>query len=172
MRVPVLLSMQTANLCKQLLLQESEQALAALSQKDVTDSLISIIETNIMAGGLVGGLGDDYGRIAAAHSIHNALTQFEETHHFLHGEKVAYGILVQLALEQEWEELERLLPFYKQIGLPLSLEHLGLESSEEVLKAIADKALLPSESIHFMNESFTPNEVVNGMKSVETYIKK
>ncbi|KHF41736.1 iron-containing alcohol dehydrogenase family protein [Halalkalibacter okhensis] len=171
MRVPVKLSLQTANLCQELILKESEQALEALTKKEVTPSLLTIIETNIMAGGLVGGLGDDYGRIAAAHSIHNALTQFEETHHFLHGEKVAYGILVQLALEGELEEMEELLSFYEQVGLPVSLKELGLTEDDELLERIASKTLHPSESIHFMNQSFTTTEVVHGIQTVETYKK-
>ncbi|MDT8859828.1 iron-containing alcohol dehydrogenase family protein [Alkalihalobacillus sp. MEB130] len=171
LRVPVRLSLQAAALCQELILEESEQAMQALGEKAVTQSLITIIETNIMAGGLVGGLGDHFGRIAAAHSIHNALTQFEETHHFLHGEKVAYGVLVQLALEEEVEELERLLPFFKRIGLPISLTDLGLEATTDVFEAIAQKTLHPSESIHFMSQSFTVNEVVHGIQTVETYKK-
>ncbi|MFC0473364.1 iron-containing alcohol dehydrogenase family protein [Halalkalibacter kiskunsagensis] len=170
-RVPVLLSLQAANLCKNLLLEESEQALAALNKKEITNSLLTIIETNIMAGGLVGGLGDEYGRIAGAHSVHNALTQFEETHAFLHGEKVAYGILVQLALEEEQEELKSLLPFYKEIGLPVSLEELGLTNEQNVIKTIAEGTLLPNESIHFMGDSYTTDDVIRGLETVETYNK-
>nr|WP_275980316.1 iron-containing alcohol dehydrogenase family protein [Halalkalibacter alkaliphilus] len=172
MRVPVKLSIQTANLCKELILIESEKALHALTHKEVTPSLLTIIETNIMAGGLVGGLGDEFGRIAAAHSIHNALTQFEETHHFLHGEKVAYGILVQLALEGELEEIEKLLPFYEKVGLPVSLKELGLKLNDEVLEAISKKTLHPNESIHFMSQSFTTTQVVHGIQTVETYKNK
>ncbi len=51
----------------------------------------------------------------------------------LHGEKVAYGILVQLRLEEmvQGNQLaassrRQLLQFYTQIGLPKTLEDLGL----------------------------------------------
>ncbi|WP_332691333.1 iron-containing alcohol dehydrogenase family protein [Halalkalibacter lacteus] len=168
-RVPVQLSLQTAKLCKNLLLEESGQALATLNEKEVSYSLLTIIETNIMAGGLVGGLGDEYGRIAGAHSVHNALTQFEETHRFLHGEKVAYGILVQLALEEEHVELRSLLPFYKEIGLPVSLEELGLRTEQNVIEKIADGTLQPNESIHFIGDSYTTYDVIRGIETVEAY---
>ena len=83
---------------------------------------------------MVGGFGDHYGRVAGAHSIHNGLTVLEETHHALHGEKVAYGILVQLVLENKWTEIDQLLAFYRQLGLPASLKDLGVKAiNDEVI---------------------------------------
>ena len=37
--------------------------------------------------------------LAAAHAVHNGLTAAPGTHDYFHGEKVAYGLLVQLVLE-------------------------------------------------------------------------
>jgi len=52
--------------------------------------------------GLVGGLGDKYARNAAAHAMHDAMSKYiAESHHFLHGEKVAYGIFYQLAIDKK-----------------------------------------------------------------------
>ena len=171
-RVPVLMSLRAASLCKELILSESEKAIASLQEETVTHSLLTILESSILAGGLVGGLGDEYGRIAAAHSVHNALTQFSETHAFLHGEKVAYGILVQVAIEKDFTELETLRTFYKTIALPSSLEDLGLENSMQVINRLAELTLAPHESIHFMAESFSIDEVVHGIQAVEAYTKK
>ncbi len=170
-RVPVQMALKAAELCKDTLLVESDNAIASLEAGQMTDSLLAVIETNILAGGLVGGLGDEYGRIAAAHSFHNALTQFQETHSFLHGEKVAYGILVQLALEGELEQLEELLTFYKKVQLPSSLTDLGLEGRDDVLNRLAELTLSPKESIHFMAQTFTNDDVIHGIKTVEAYNK-
>ena len=51
--------------------------------------------------------------MAGAHAIHNGLTFIPETHRVLHGQKVAYGILVQLALEGRTDEIAELIPFMK-----------------------------------------------------------
>ena len=80
---------------------------------------------------MVGGFGDYYGRVAGAHSIHNGLTVLKETHHALHGEKVAYGILVQLVLENKWTEIEELQVFYENLVLPASLKDLGVKIINE-----------------------------------------
>ncbi len=50
------------------------------------------------AAGWLAGWGERYTRVAAAHAVHNGLTVLPQTDKFLHGTKVAYGILVQSAL--------------------------------------------------------------------------
>ena len=154
-RIPVQLALDAAKACRDTLLEHGMAALDATQYKLVTDALIQVIETNIVAGGLVGGLGDEYGRIAAAHSIHNGLTVFPEAKSRLHGEKVAYGILVQLGLEQNWNEVDKLIPFYQKLALPLGLQDIGLSYEENVLDALVERTLAPGESIHLMKGSFT-----------------
>ena len=149
--VPLQISHYAAKQCKELLLLHSEGALFAVKSGVINDDFVKVVEAIIVLGGMVGGFGDHYGRIAGAHSIHNGLTVLEETHHALHGEKVAYGILVQLVLEDRPEEIEDLLPFYRQLGLPVSLSDLGVKNiSDQVIAAIATKSTNPGESIHAM----------------------
>lgn len=149
--VPLQISYYAAKQCKEILLHHSEGAIQAVKAGMINDDLIKVAETIIVLGGMVGGFGDHYGRIAGAHAIHNGLTILEETHHALHGEKVAYGILVQLVLEGKWEEIHGLIPFYQKLGLPITLRDLGVrEITQEVVKAVANKSVLPEESIHVM----------------------
>lgn len=62
-----------------------------------------VVEANI----LLSGLGAESGGLAAAHGVHNALTLFPETHSYMHGEKVAFGTLVQLLLDGDVQEAEK-----------------------------------------------------------------
>lgn len=149
--VPLQISHYTARQCKDLIIEHSAEAIKGVESGKLNDAFIKVAETIIMLGGMVGGFGDHYGRIAGAHSIHNGLTTIEETHHALHGDKVAYGILVQLVLEGKFAEIEELLPFYKGIGLPVSLTELGItELSKELVEKVAEKATFKTESIHVM----------------------
>ncbi len=149
--VPLEISYYSAKQCKTILLQHSEGAINAVKTRSLNDDFVKVVETIIMLGGMVGGFGDHYGRIAGAHSIHNGLTIIEETHHALHGEKVAYGILVQLVLEGKIKEVEQLLPFYHKLELPISLTELGITAIDEnVIWRIAEKSTAPEESIHVM----------------------
>lgn len=65
--------------------------------------LLQVIEANI----LLSGLGAESGGLAAAHGFHNALTLLPETHSYMHGEKVAFGTLVQLMLDGDLQEAEK-----------------------------------------------------------------
>lgn len=172
--VPLQISHYTAKQCKDLIIEHSESAISAVKKKVLNENFIMVAETIIVLGGMVGGFGDHYGRIAGAHSIHNGLTVLEETHHALHGDKVAYGILVQLLLEGKQEEMERLLPFYQSLGLPKSISELGVkEVSDKTVNAVAVKSTLPEESIHVMPIGpITAGMVAASIFELEQIVKK
>ena len=92
--------------------------------------------------------------LAAAHAVHNGLTAAPGTHGFFHGEKVAYGLLVQLVLEgQPRTVLEQVLRFACEVGLPVTLAEIGLqELPKELLQKVANRATAKGETIH--NEPF------------------
>ncbi len=89
--------------------------MAASEAKVVTPALENIIEANT----LLSGIGFESGGLAAAHAIHNGFTALTgDIHHLTHGEKVAYGTLVQLFLENRPKEvLDKYIRFYQQIGM-------------------------------------------------------
>lgn len=162
------ISYHAAKLCKENLLEHSEHAIEAVKSGVLNDDFIKVAETIIMIGGMVGGFGDHYGRVAGAHAIHNGLTALEEIHQALHGDKVAYGILIQLILEDKWKEIDEILPFYQKLHLPNSLKYLGVQTiDEENLIQVAEKAVKPEESIHVLPGAITSDSVVQAMIQLE-----
>lgn len=137
-----------ASLCYETLLADGVKAKMACEEHAVTPALENIIEANI----LLSGLGFESGGLGAAHAIHDGLTILEPTHRYMHGEKVAFGTLCQLVLENaDMDEIQEVLDFCTSLGLPICLEDLGVsEVSEEKLKEVARKACIPEESIHAM----------------------
>jgi len=137
-----------AKLCYETLLADGAKAKAACECNMVTPALENIIEANI----LLSGLGFESGGLGGAHAIHDGLTLLEGAHGYFHGEKVAFGTICQLVLENApAQELDVLLAFLLEMGLPVCLEDIGVtEISEEELMAVAQKACIPEESIHSM----------------------
>jgi len=86
--------------------------------------------------------------------VHNGLTTIPQTHHYYHGEKVAFGLLVQLVAEgAEKAVLEEVLEFSCSVGLPLTLKELDIqELSDVALETVAKRATAPGETAH--NEPF------------------
>src|SRR5262249_39698812 len=132
------------------LLGDGRDARRAVENQVVTPALERLVEANT----LLSGLGFESSGLAAAHAIHNGLTVAPATHRYYHGEKVAYGLLVQLVLEGKPRTvLDQVLAFASEVGLPLTLADIGLtELPREMLKQIAARATAPGETIH--NEPF------------------
>jgi glycerol dehydrogenase len=147
-----------ATLCYETLMEDGVKAKEACDNNVVTAALENIVEANI----LLSGLGFESGGLAAAHAIHDGLTILEGTHHYFHGEKVAFGTLAQLALENALtEEIEEVLDFCFAVGLPVCLADIGVDSiSDEELRAVAEKACIPEESIHSMPFPITIESVM------------
>ena len=126
------------------------RALLAVQTRVVTPALERLVEANT----LLSGLGFESSGLAAAHAIHNGLTAAPATHAFFHGEKVAYGLLVQLVLEgQPRSVVESVLGFATQVGLPVTLAQIGLtDLPRDLLDQIAHRVTVKGETIH--NEPF------------------
>jgi len=147
-----------AELCYQTLLEDGVKAIAACECNQVTPALENIIEAN----SLLSGLGFESGGLAGAHAIHDGLTILEGTHDYYHGEKVAFGTIAQLVLENSpTEEIEEVLDFCLAVGLPVCLADIGVPKiTDQELREVAEKACIPEESIHSMPFPITVEAVM------------
>ena len=127
----------------------------------MTPALERLVEANT----LLSGLGFESSGLAAAHAVHNGLTAARDTHPYFHGEKVAFGLLVQLVLEgASRPTVEEVLGFSSDVGLPITLADIGLANvTRDGLTPIAVRATAPGETIH--NEPFevTPEMVADAI---------
>jgi len=154
-----------AELCYRTLIEDGAEAKRAVETRVVTPALERLVEANT----LLSGLGFESSGLAAAHAVHNGLTAAPPTHAFYHGEKVAFGLLVQLILEcKPTAVLDQVMQFAGEVGLPLTLADIGLsELAPEMLKQIAARATAKGETIH--NEPFTvrPDMVADAIQAAD-----
>ena len=127
-------------------------------------------EAIIAGGGMVGGLGERYTRVAAAHAVHNGLTVLPQTDKFLHGTKVAYGILVQSALLGQDEVLAQLVQAYQRFNLPTTLAALEVDINNRTeLDRVIAHTLRPVESIHFLPVELNGETLRAAFEKVERF---
>jgi glycerol dehydrogenase-like iron-containing ADH family enzyme len=162
-------AVQQARVLRDILLQKSAAALNAPGSEAWRD----VVDASVLMAGVIGGMGGAQCRTVAAHAVHNGLTQLKASHGTLHGEKVAYGILVQLRLEEMGPgralaetARQQLLSFYDQIGLPKTLADLGMgDIALSDLQAAAHFACREGSDIHHLPFKVSPEQVMAAMVS-------
>lgn len=166
---PLLMARAAAKSCKEIIEKEAIQAVENARNGQLTSTYTKVVETIILTSGLVGGLGDALARTTGAHGIHDGLTIYPEVHHFLHGEKVAYGVLVQLALDKKFEELPKVYELFKTLDLPTRLADLGLTSSNELHLELAQSTIDHFPNIFNLPYPISPEIVAEAIGEVEAF---
>lgn len=156
-----------AKLCFDTLMEEGVKAKLALEAGACTAAVEKVIEANT----LLSGIGFESGGLAGAHAIHNGLTVLPECHHMYHGEKVAFGTITQLVLENvPAEELQDIIDFCIELGLPVTLKELGLtEVTDEKIMAVAKAACAENDTLHNLPFVVTPESTCAAIKAADAY---
>jgi glycerol dehydrogenase len=143
---PTLTSLALARLCYDTLLEYGLQAKLAVERKSVTPAVEAVVEANT----LLSGLGFESGGLAGAHAVHNGLTVLEAAHRKYHGQKVAFGVVVQMVLEgRPSRDVDQVLDFCLSVGLPVCLDDLGVrDPSRADIRKVAEAATAEGETIH------------------------
>ncbi|MCP8894807.1 glycerol dehydrogenase [Shinella daejeonensis] len=125
--------------CHAVILEQALMAKQAAEAGVVTRAVEDIIEANT----LLSGLGFENCGVSAAHGIHDALTVLPEIHGVLHGEKVIFGVLCLLVLENRPQaEIEETLRFCRSLGLPITLADLNIkEDVRAKVRRVAEAAV-------------------------------
>ncbi len=127
-------SVAMARLAREILIEDGAKALRALACGAVTEAVENIVEANILLGAQF-----ENGGSSVAHAVHGALTALPATHKYMHGEKVSFGIVVQLVLENYPEaELTEVVNWLIALDLPVTLGQLDVESSEANIAQLAE----------------------------------
>lgn len=156
-----------AKLCYDTLMSDGLKAKVALEAGACTAAVERIIEANT----LLSGIGFESGGLAGAHAIHNGFTVLEECHHMQHGEKVNFGTLTQLVLENiPQDELVDILDWMISVGLPVTLAELGVkDTSREHLMPVAEAACAENDTLHNMPFEVTAESVYHAILAADAY---
>ncbi|MFB8787953.1 MAG: iron-containing alcohol dehydrogenase family protein [Potamolinea sp.] len=172
----IIAAVQQARVLRDILFQKSAEAL----KEPGSEAWREVVDATVLLAGVIGGLGGAQCRTVAAHAVHNGLTHLPAAHDALHGEKVAYGILVQLRLEEmlQGNQLaacarQQLLKFYGEIGLPKSLDDLNLGNiTLRDLRQAAEIACSPNSDIHRLPFKVVPEQLMAAMVSTTTLVER
>lgn len=165
---PTIAGMAIAEACEKTLLTYGFSAYQAVEKKLVTPAVEAVVEANT----LLSGLGFENAGLAGAHAIHNGFTAIDgDIHHLTHGEKVAYGTLTQMVLEQRPdEEIARYIRFYRAINMPTTLQELHLENeSWENLVKVGALANSEGDTLKNLNPGLSAEDIASAILAVDAF---
>jgi glycerol dehydrogenase len=164
---PTMAALALAKLSWDTLFSYGLSAKHAAQEHVVTPAVEKVVEANT----LLSGLGFESGGLAAAHGVHNGLTALPATHEHMHGDKVNFGTLTQLALEDRpTAEINEFISFSSRVGLPTTLEGVGLGGVDRGdLMTAAKAATMPGETTHNMPFPVDAEIVCDAMIAADAY---
>jgi glycerol dehydrogenase len=160
--VSTMAAMTLARLCFDTLLEWGVEAKRTVEQKVLTPAVERVIEANV----LLSGLGFESGGLATAHMIGNILSGFPECKKLMHGEKVGFGVISQLCLDEDkpFAEIRQIVDFEIAIGLPVTFADLNLAGiARDRLKIIGDLCVSQGSLCESHPFEVTSESVVDAM---------
>jgi len=158
---PCQAALALSDACYQIIRKYGVAAKDAIAKGIVNEAVEQIVEANI----LLSGVGFESGGLAAAHALNHGFTLVQQPHKSLHGENVAFGLLVQLVLENRSAKfIEDIVTFYKEVGLPCTLEQIGLtQLTVNQLNTIVERTCRKGSYIYHMTIPIDEQKVKNAI---------
>ena len=166
-------AIQISRVLRDQLLINGESAYKSQSVQNA--SWRNVVEGCSLTAGLIGGIGGEKCRTAAAHAIHNAITQIISSHKPLHGEIVGVGILLQLRLEETKnnnklanQSIKQILELMQKLDLPTTIADLGINVFDNNnIQKIAEFTCRDKSEIHFLPFEINQQDIIETITKFE-----
>lgn len=164
------MGVQISNLCAKPLVKYGVQALEECRNHTPGKALEEVILGIIVSTGFVSNLVGIDLNTGLAHACYNGFTVCKSTeeHGHLHGEIVAYCILILLKVDHQEEEFEKIYHFSKNMGFPTKLA--DIHATLDDMDAVITKALSGIDVRKWPYE-VTPDMILDAVKEIEEYNK-
>lgn len=156
-----------SNMCYFPIAEHGIAALSAAKEGQYSTAVEEAVLANIVSTGMVSLLVLNEYNGAVAHSVYYGMCLypgFEE--HNLHGDVVAYGVLVQLAVDNNLEQAKELKALLEKMEIRTTLKEMGVELERTKLEVILQDIVTEPDMKHIPYE-ITPDMVYEAMVKIE-----
>lgn len=156
--------MALAEACDRVIREDAEEGLKALEQGATTPAFERLVEALV----LLSGLSFENSGLSIAHSMTRGLPRIDGVHTTLHGQHVAYGLLVQLLLEgRDAGFIQEQLAFHRRVGLATRLADLGATQTDEAAMRTIAQGTMQSPHIGHFQTPLDEEKIVRAMQQLE-----
>ena len=153
-----LIAVSNSKLALDFLLKNSKETIRKLESGIIDDTVAKTIDTIIYIAGNVGSYVGEKAYSGFAHPFYHSSRRIPDTRKILHGELVAYGLLIQAVLEgKNSEEVKELIHVFSEIDEAFLLDEIGFDGDTEaklrtVSKRIIDEFEVSPAIVQNLNE--------------------
>lgn len=161
------LGREISNLCYERINNYAADALAEQKQGQPGPAFEQVVLTIVVNTGLVSHLVEDCYNCAVAHSVCyglNLIPGLEER--YLHGDLVAYGVLVQLVLDGREEQAAEVRNLLRLAGIPVTLREMGISFDDPVIARVIKETAKGPDMEH-IPYAVTESMIYRAMQAVE-----
>lgn len=161
---PTIAALAISEACAKTLYQDGAAAMQAVQANRVNQALEDVVEANT----LLSGLGFESGGLAAAHAVAQSCSSVPSIHqNHLHGEMVAFGLMVQLLLLEDHGEAESVADFLRTVGLPATLEQLSTGKNDRGAIEMIARGAVEFPTMANMPFTVTESHVISAISEVQ-----
>ena len=151
--------------CYRILRQYAAEGVRANIAGEITEAFERTVEACV----LMSGLGFENSGLSIAHSVTRGLMAAPSTAGSMHGEHVAYGLLIQMHTEGRPPEfIADLLNFYGEVGLPRRLSDLGMNCFDERQARLIAERTMTAPHIHNVPRPVDTAMLMDAMRQLES----
>lgn len=144
-------------------------------RKDVIDiNTIKTMDAIIFLAGNVGSYVGDKAFTGFAHPFYHSSRIVKETRSTLHGEIVAFGLIMQAILEKKSEgELFWIIEKFSELDVAFTLEEIGItKNKEEKLRSISNRMKDAFPGLKILQNNTNKNAIVDAAYQADEYVKR
>ncbi|KAF5077716.1 Iron-containing alcohol dehydrogenase [anaerobic digester metagenome] len=148
--------------CARVLFERGEKAYYAAQAGYITNDFELCLEHIVLGNGLAS---TAVGGLSMAHMLDEVFLKIDATKHLMHGQHVGYGVIPMLIYySQPLEEIYRYVDFARALGIPVTLEELGLANVDDDEIIAAAQSAINGPTARFCVVKFTPEDLCRSMK--------
>lgn len=151
--------------CDQAIRANAVEGLRSAAAGQPDDAFERLVEALV----LLSGLAFENSGLSIAHSMTRGLTRVPEIAVTLHGQQVAYGLLVQLVLERRPRDfMHEQLRFHRSVGLATRLSHLGVATPGDALIDLIAEGTMTAPHLRHFARPLQAADFAAAMRELET----
>lgn len=166
-------SVNSAKLAFDFLVKEAKNVIDASVDKFIDENTVKTVDAILFLAGNVGSYVEDKAFSGFAHPFYHSSRIIKETRATLHGELVAFGLIMQAILEKKsQDQIEGIIRKFQELKVAFTLEEIGIsDQAEAKLQIISERIHEVFPDLLLLKGISDEKAIVNAALEADAYIK-